>query len=209
MDLTFLNASVPLQLALGAGYLGYVTAYAGLRNHHQQIDVAFLTVAFGLVATMAAQFASPMLPAIWAFVASVGAAVFAGIFWRVIGRGAVRAAMRIGRVTYVDDDPSVFSTIFADRSHNVSQVLVGLEDGREFFCDDVSRFRNAAVAPFMIGLDGSVALYVTHVSRRLDDGTEIETVQTGVSDLKWGDNMTIVPANSVRQIDIRFQKKRT
>lgn len=207
MDLTFLTASVQLQLALGAGYLGYVTAYGGLRSHHQQIDVAFLTVAFGLVATFASPFASKYLPGPWAFAACIAASILAGILWRVFGRNWIRKLMRSSRISYVDDDPSVLSTIFADRAHNVSQVQVTIEGGHRLACNDLSRFGDAAIRPFMVAQDGSVAMYVTHTYRRAEDGSVKETEQKRVRDPIWGDNMTILPAESVKKLDIRFVRK--
>ena len=39
-----------LFVLLGFGYLGYVTAYAGLRRGHKAFDALFISLAFGAVA---------------------------------------------------------------------------------------------------------------------------------------------------------------
>ncbi|RWQ65053.1 hypothetical protein [Mesorhizobium sp.] len=205
---TFFQASLQVQLAIGAGYLGYLAAYGGIRNHHQQIDVAFLTVAFGLVATASALITSPLMPAAWAIICSTAAAVAAGILWRKWGRNSVRWALKISRVNFADDDPTVLTALGSDTQHNVSQVLVVLTDGSEFMCQDTAQFRDAPIAPFIYGTDGSIAMYVTHSYRRSETGSLVENIRRNTKDAAWGDRMTIVPAASIRNVDLRFQRKR-
>ncbi|MBC2858730.1 hypothetical protein [Stappia sp. 28M-7] len=208
MNLEFFSAPLALQLALGGGYLGYLAAYAGIRAHHRQIDIAFLTVAFGITATTCFEIAQPKTGDAPAIAIALLLVVLVGLAWRGFGRRIIRRALQRGQLSYADDDPSVLTAVFADTSHNVSQVMVVLDDGRELRCDDTSKFSDAAIAPFIYGSDGSIALYVTHSSRLEKDGTQKEEErQENVRDPVWGDNMTIVPAGRVRHVDIRFKKR--
>src|SRR3546814_2103205 len=52
MDEKLLSLPWQIQVALGAGYLAYLVAYSGIRDHHKGIDVPFRAIAFGLVATL-------------------------------------------------------------------------------------------------------------------------------------------------------------
>jgi hypothetical protein len=203
----FFEVSLPVQIALGGGYLGYLVAYVGIRKEHQQVDTVFLTVAFGIVATLAAKYLSPYLAPDLAILASVAAPVIAAIIWRVAGRPLVRRFFRATHISHADDDPTVWTTLAADTANDVTQVTAVLKDGRELFCDDTSKFTGAAIAPFLVAPDGAVAMYVTHTYRRDKSGKEIETVRAGTRDADWGDNLTIIPADSIYSLDIRFRRR--
>lgn len=207
MNLDFFKAPLILQLALGGGYLGYLAAYAGIRDHHKQIDVAFLTVAFGLAATLSYGLVEPRIGQTAAIALAVVLSVIIGLAWRRFGRALVRGLLKRGKLSYADDDPSVMTAIFADTQHHVSQVLVTLDDGRELQCANTADFEKAAIAPFIYGADGSVALYVTHVYRPQPDGTQKVDRQEHVRNPEWGDNLTIVPASRIRNVDIRLKKR--
>jgi hypothetical protein len=212
MNLEFFSAPLALQLALGGGYLGYLAAYAGIRAHHRQIDIAFLTVAFGIAATTCFGVVRPMIGDTAGgdtagIAISLLFVVLVGLAWRGVGRRFIRSVLHCCHLSYADDDPSVMTAVFADTKHQVSQVMVALDDGRELRCEDVSKFRDAAIAPFIYGGDGSIALYVTHASRPQSDGSQQEQAQEQVRDPNWGDNLTIVPAGRVRHMDIRFKKR--
>lgn len=202
----FFQLSLDLQLALGAGYLGYLAAYTGVRAHHQQIDIAFLTVAFGLIATVTSSYIPPDCELLRILAACL-LSVIAGLVWRKWVKGWVRKLLKLGGFAYTDDDPSVLTTIAADTLHNVSQVKLVKTDGSELVCNDTAMFADAAIAPFIYGADGSVAMYVTHSYRRAANGEMLESVRTKTRNKDWGDNMTIVPASSVRQLELRFQRK--
>lgn len=208
MDLDFLTKSLPLQLAIGGGYLAYITAYVGIRAHHTQTDIAFLTIAFGLVATATAFFMGPLN---WPNVAVIPlcliASVIAGLFWRKYLRWGVRKALRWMRVSFADDDPSVFAVLASDTRNQVTQVTVSLDDGRELLCDSTGKFRDAPLEPFIFGSDGSVAMYVTHVYALDANGVEGEKVNEGVRDPNFGDNMTFIPAGSIKHLDVRLRPR--
>ncbi|TPN81963.1 hypothetical protein FJ987_25325 [Mesorhizobium sp. CU2] len=203
----FFEVSLPVQIALGGGYLGYLVAYVGIRKEHQQVDTVFLTVAFGIVATLAAKYLSPYLPTNVSIVVAVLAPVVAALIWRKFGRPLVRKVYRETQVSYADDDATVWTTLAADTSHEITQVSAVLKDGRELFCDNTERFAAAAFAPFMVAPDGAVTMYVTHTYRRDKTGKATATAHADTHDDYWGDNMTVIPADSIHTLDIRFRKK--
>ncbi|WP_296743437.1 hypothetical protein [Mesorhizobium sp.] len=203
----FFEVSLPVQIALGGGYLGYLVAYVGIRKEHQQVDIVFLTVAFGIVASLAAKYLSPYLSTELSIVAAIAAPVVAAILWRVIGRPLLREIYRRARISYADDDATVWMTLAADTEHEVTQVTAVLKDGRELFCDDTAKFANAAIAPFMVAPDGAVTMYVTHTYRRGANGRKTATAHPDTSDVVWGDSMTIIPADNIYSLDLRFRRQ--
>lgn len=207
MGVDYFQWPIWVQVALGGGYLGYLVAYLGIRAHHKQADIAFLTMAFGLIATLAFGVCEPVIGYVLASIAAVLASVMAGVFWRVLGRRGVRGAMRFGRISFVDDDHSAWETVFADTNHDVSQVRVDMDDGTQLFCEDLSKFANAAIRPVIVGNDGSVAMYVTHVYRRGQNGDEIETPRSDVISRDWGDRMTLIPASRIKALELRFKRR--
>jgi len=46
-----LNLPWNIQIALASGYAAYLLGYRGVRAAHKAIDIAFITLVFGLVAT--------------------------------------------------------------------------------------------------------------------------------------------------------------
>jgi hypothetical protein len=203
----FFEVSLPVQIALAGGYLGYLVAYVGIRKDHQQVDTVFLTVAFGIIATLAARYLSPHVSTEWSIALAVAAPVLAAIVWRVVLRPVLRRALRLFSFSYADDDATVWTALAADTGNVVTQVTAVLKDGRTLFCDDTSKFADAPIAPFMVAPDGAVTMYVTHSSRRDKDDKEIETEHADTHDASWGDSMTIIPADSIHSLDLRFKKR--
>ncbi|MBO6717897.1 MAG: hypothetical protein JJ913_08080 [Rhizobiaceae bacterium] len=207
MPISFFEAPAFLQIALGGGYLGYLAAYYGIREHHKQIDIAFHTVSFGLVAIATFVLLAPHAPFVAAIAGSAVASVASGIVWRRYGANWARALYRHSRTSFADDDPSVFATVFRETGFDVSQANVVLDDGTELFCNDTSQFSDAPFRPIMLGIDGSVAIYATSVFRRTGNEVE-EIVQENVrGGPSWGDNLTLIPPNRVRQVDLRYVRK--
>lgn len=94
MSPELLDLPVAIQLSLASGYAAYHFAYVGIRDHHKTIDVAFITLAFGLIAT--AVFSSAIafekymefegiFGSLIAGLAAFLAASLAGVIWRKWG----------------------------------------------------------------------------------------------------------------------------
>lgn len=191
-----------IQVALGSGYMAYVIAYAGVRQHHTAADAAFRSAAFGLVATAALLWLPA--PAILRAAAGVIGTVAAGAFWRWRGMRWAQAALRRTNVSWADDIPSAWLTITAQRTDlKPSQIAVDLTDGRTLLSEDTRAFRDSPFGPCVFGLDGSLALYVT--AERDPAGNWVE--HEDVRHLRDGDKLTFVPASSIRRVEIRHWRK--
>jgi hypothetical protein len=192
---------VAIQLALGSGYIAYLIAFAGIRGHHTTTDAFFGSLAFGMVTTLLFMF----LPCstIWKMVISVAVTILVGAAWRWrLGQWA-KAALRFSNVSWTDDIPSAWLSITAQRTDlPVSQIAVDIDDGRTVVCDDTRSYKDAPHGPCVLGLDGSVALYVTSEWKEdtgWTDATDVRNID--------GSRITFVPANRIRRIELRFWEK--
>lgn len=199
MDERLLSLPWQIQFALGSGYLAYLVAYSGIRQHHTATDVIFRSVSFGLVGTAVILWAH-LRPG-WLEAVAVLATLAAGALWRLKGMGWVKAALGLTNVTWADDIPSAWLSITAVRTDvRPSQIAVDLDNGRMLVCDDTRRFEDAPFGPCIFGLDGSLALYVTAEMR--PDGTWIE--KGDVEDLSDGPRLTYLPASVVKRVELRL-----
>lgn len=199
MDDKFLSLPWQIQLALGSGYMAYLIAYSGIRQHHTTTDVAFRSISFGLVGT-AIQFWMPLKP-VFLEAVSLVSTLAAGAFWRWKGMRLTKSILSKTNITWSDDIPSAWLSVTAMRTDiTPSQVSVDLENGRILVCDDTRRFKNAPHGPCIFGLDGSLALYVT--AERRPDGTWLEI--TDVYDAKDGHRLTYVPASEIKRVELRL-----
>ena len=199
MEDKLLNLPWQIQLALGSGYLAYLIAYSGIRQHHTATDVTFRSFSFGLVATSFMIWV-PLRP-ICLEVGAVVATLGTGAIWRWKGMAWAKAALGITNITWADDIPTAWLSITALRTDvRPSQIAVDLDCGRTLFCEDTRRFKNAPFGPCVFGLDGSLALYVTAEMR--SDGTWIE--KSDVEDSHDGPRITYVPANSIKRVELRL-----
>ena len=203
-----LKLSVATQFALGTGYIAYCLAYLGNRSHHQTIDVTLSTLGFGLIATFILQ-PSP-LPWFWHFdhpwleMVAFAVTIVCGLAWRGFGRKLLGWALRAANISWKDDAPSPLDALHQDTSVFMTQVSVQLKDGTWLRCDNAHQYRDAPLGPCVIGRDGSIGLYLTHVEK--EDGTvrELKTVRFEGA----GDRMTYVPASEVKMINLRHKQER-
>lgn len=197
-----LKIPLAIQIALAGGYLAYLVAYAGIRQHHNATDAAFRSLVFSL-ATSAILVSKPFIPYVNEAVA-IAAALVLGIVWRWLGMRGAQGALRWTRISWSDDVPSAWVTITALRTDaRPSQIAVDVDGGRVLLCEDTRRFEGAPFAPCVYGLDGSIALYVTAEMR--PDGTWDE--KTDVRHPIDGDKLTYIPASAVKRVEIRYWTK--
>ncbi len=202
MSTDILNLPIAVQVALASGYAAYMLAFIGQRSHHKTVDVAFVTLMFSMIAT-----------AIWTNTAqhglvSAGVASFlgtsvGGLVWRKWLSKVLQWLLRAANITWSNDDPSALATLSANTSYPVSQIGVQLDDGTWLECVETSRFNDAPYGPCILGMDGDVGLYLTHIEK--PDGTrkEMETVH----DSECGHRLTYVPASRIRRITLRHLPK--
>lgn len=208
-----LSLPIVIQLSLASGYAAYHFAYVGIREHHKTIDVAFITLAFGLIAT--AVFSSliaieehlkfaGIFGQLVAGLAAFLAAVFAAVIWRKYGRDWLQKDLRNKDISWANDDVSALRTISSSTSYFFTQVTVELIDGKCLITDNTSLFEGAPYAPFALGQNGDLAIYLTHEEN--PKTKKIKKFKT-VRSPDCGDCMTYVPANQIRRMTFRLKKK--
>lgn len=190
-----------IQLALGSGYAAYVTAYSGIRDHHKTIEITFATLVFSLVTTMVFVVISLRLPPLWAALAAFVVTVISGALWRKAGRRLLRYVLRATNVSWSDDTPSAWAAIIDNERYKITQISVELTDGTCLRCDDTARFEDAPFHGRILGSNGDIALYLTHVDHADGRSREMTTVRNE----DYGDRITYVPAAQIRQIGLRYK----
>jgi hypothetical protein len=191
------NLSFAVQVAIVSGYLAYLVAYSGVRQHHTAADTVLKSFAFGLVAAAIMKFGykHPIGTPLAAFIVTL----LVGMLWRGVGLDLWQKALRRTGVTWSDDIPTAWLTITAvGTKARPSQIVVDIEGGRSLMCDDTSKFAEAPFGPCVFGLDGGVALYVTSEFR---NGEWINHPDT--SHRIRGDKITYIPAAAVKRVEIR------
>jgi len=202
MNAELLKLSWQIQVALASGYSAYMLAYVGLRQSHRQIDTLFIALVFSLIASGTINLAglwrwteNPIVAGTIAFVLTTASA----ILWRKWGRKLLNKFLREINMSWSDDDPSALVTITSDSKHPISQVAVLLDDGTWLRCDSTSKFEGAPFFPCLIGPSGDIALYLTHEESAGQPAKELSSVR----DAHYGDRLTYIPAQRIRQITLR------
>lgn len=194
-----LKLSWQVQVALGSGYVAYMLAYVGIRQHHQATDITFRVVAFGLAASATLYF-SPIGSPFWDSAIAFPVTVAIGLAWRYLGMNLLRRALRHYNISWADDTPTAWATISsANSQHKLTQLSVLLDNGTWLICSPVGKFNDDPFGPCVLGQSGDLALYVTE---------EIEPCgksrpQTTVRDEALGSRLTYVPAGTVKRIVMR------
>jgi hypothetical protein len=208
MDDKLLNLPFFIQLALGSGYLAYLVAYAGIRQHHTPSEVAFRSIAFGMVAT-AVMLWAPEAPStlnnlkhpFWRPTTALVVTVVIGALWRWRGMRWSSAVLRWLNVSWTDDIPTAWLSITATETNiSPTQIVVDLDSGRTLMCEDTRLFSEAPFAPCVYGLDGSIAFYVT--AERPAGGEWVD--RTDIRHDVEGDMLTYVPASSIKRVQLRL-----
>lgn len=192
------NLSVAVQVSIVSGYLAYLIAYTGIRQHHTAADTVLKSFAFGLFATaiMKWGYQHPVFTPLVA----ISLSLVAGICWRLFGMAAWQSVMRNSRVSWSDDIPTAWLSITAtDTRYRPSQVVIDVEGGRTLMCDDTRPYADAPHGPCIFGADGGVAFYVTSEFR---DGEWID--HQDVRHPTQGDKITYIPASAVKRVEIRY-----
>ena len=139
-----------------------------------------------------------------AFILSIAIAAF----WRSIGGPALTWFLRKLRVTWADDTPSAWARLQENRSIRVSQIAVWLNDGSRLICKDASLFTGLPYAPYVLGTNGDVLLYVTHVRpARAAGESEKPALKPQVTTLDGtrGARVTYVPSSEIARVTIRHE----
>lgn len=193
---------------LAAGYLSYRLAFIGRDSHHTAIDVTFISLAFaamtkaiviviGLVMLKVGYDPLTILPSIGAAFVVLGAAAL----WRRWGQDRVYNFFRNGGISDHDGQPDVWRSMLARQLKGPTRLVIKLKDGTELMCNQLAKFNDAPLGPCLLGMDGSVALYVTDVRKKgTADWEEISPFDAELPG--WGYEMSFIPASEIARIDV-------
>lgn len=198
-----LNLPIYLQATLGCGYLAYIIAAQGRRKNEKAYDVVLGTVLCSIPALVIWQlleyFEFPLV-SILAFM--VVASGLTGIVWRKHLRVFWFSFLNEARISTNDDNPSTWVRLIQDTAITPKQVEIILKSGKRLYCDDVHKFKNAAVPLMQYDHEGNIALYVTQTKAL---GKEIKTTKSITHD-SWGDMLTYIPSSEIARVKLRFKK---
>lgn len=194
----WLLATWQLQVAIGSGYTAYMIAYIGIRSHHQPIDTTFRTIAFSVVSTAIMLWLSDLSQAT-VIAAAFGGTVLAGLLWRRFGMGLWEAVLRFLDVSWADDTPSAWARMSADQRHYITQLSVLTTEGVRLRCQDAKQCSDLPLGPCVLGTNGDVLMYVTHIKRPGEEERESEHLRHG----GYGARMTYLPTSAIKQLEVR------
>lgn len=192
-----------IQVALSAGYLGYVVAYMGSRSDHKTHDVVFRTLVFSLIASSAYQLAiTYSFGILLAAAFAVFVALASGVIWRKwVGHWTIKAVRGLD-ISHSDDTASALSTLRTNSKVELTGVSVLLTDGTWLCADDTSLFSDCDYPAFTLGESGDVVMYIG--SSTGPDGTATEMKST--LDTAFGDRLTYIPRDRITRINMRYRK---
>lgn len=201
----FITSSLALQVALGGGYLGYVTAYAGLRRGHDQIDSAFISIAFGVPALMVFKYLeSASWQADWlrnwvAAPVAVIVSLLVGALWRAVGAGLWRGAVAYFKVHQDDGTLTAWDALIQKPRQTVDQLSVHTKDGRTLYMNTRDRYLDGPHRGLILGGNGDIVMVVEEERIPGKDGDE---TRTGIV-TDNGTRLTYLPASEIARVNIR------
>jgi len=205
------NLTWQIQLTIIAGYFAYSIAYAGRKRHHQPIDVILIVFAFGgfggVIIETAKLYLDPLeeIPDTVIGLLHLALVTSLAILWRSFGQAQVYRV--INKLSKNKDDglQTAWDTIIQEPDLGYSQLNVLTRSGTTLECYPLGDFNETPNGPCVFGIDGSIALYVTHISD--ENGSRRETSKLSTSE---GIRMTFVPAHEIVEVDMRrhFKKKK-
>ena len=206
-----LQLPIHIQIAVAGGYMGYVTAYAGLRSGHTMRDTLLLTLVFGALPALAWPFLSDWSGdrhhlRIAAGLVSLALPVLAGALWRRRGRAFWYNLLNRLGVHVEDGLSSGWDSLTQHPGLRVMQITVRTTDGTELFCESVPNHVNSECAfssldkfcP-LFGNDGSVVMVVDEE----DTATGEKSQRTDQVNSEWGARLTYIPAHMIERVELR------
>lgn len=197
MEMDFLTQTLNIQIALGIGWVGYATAYAGYTHRHGGREAVFMSLAFSAIAALVFAEAEPHGHTVAALTALV-LTLLAAILWRSIGRLGWHMLMALSHIHREDGTVDGWTAI-VQKNLRFSQISVHTTDGRELYLDNAGGYKKAPWRGLNLGADGSITMVVE--TEILEDGTE-ETRQ-GITDPKLGTRLTYLPPQSIARVNFR------
>lgn len=197
---------VQMQVALGAGYMAYATAWSGMRDQHKAIDTAAISLAFSVIAITILQATVDSIGVAASAAAAVAATVGGGAAWRRWGQHYWRKLLGAAKISrHMGYSSAEAFLLYLHKP--VSQIGVFLKDGTKLYCTDVALVTEAGQAMteggFYFAEDGSIVMHVDEIT--LPDGTEVSEQQVIAGD--WGAKATCIKADMISHYYARLQQK--
>ena len=189
-------------VTLACGYIGYFIANVGSRDHHKQIDVAFSSLVFGLLAASVYHVAMGWKQnEIIATSCAVAVSVLGGAVWSIWGIGLLRYLLRVSGVSFADDTPRAWTDLFTVKNNSATALYVETKNGTVYLSEGLHRFIDLPNGPCVLGSSGDILMYATDTllpngSRVSQDDLEIDG---------WGTAITYIPASEVVRVRLRRQ----
>lgn len=210
MNSNLLDLPVTTLITLASGYIGYCIANTGIRDHHKQIDTAFLTLVYGVVGMIAYNILAIPLSCFWkplsiicGTIAAFGASAWAGAYWRKTGKDKLKKFLNEKEISYADDLPSAWLGLFDVKTHTNEQLTVIIKDGTVYHCNNLSEFKDEPNGPCYLGPNGDVLMYVTNIYN--SEGNELK--HPPIKDPDWGNEITYLPASEICRVYLRRKQK--
>lgn len=191
-----------------AAYLAYVVAYTGRRKHHKSIDSTFIILTFALIALSIVEILDSKVPAGNGFrvgiisACAVSGTVFSAVLWHAKVHGLVQGWLSKIKADQDDGFPTAWETIISEPGLAYSQVYVTLKDGRKLESYQMEPFNKLPNGPCILGLDGSIAMYVNAIKEPESERRDIETITDDD-----GHRITYIPADQIAEVDLRRVEK--
>lgn len=188
-----------VQLSLGLGYVGYITAYSGLMAHHKARDAVFISFVFGAISLLAYD-AVPVSYSRWLAAGSAASvALVVAAVWRMLGRRVWYWLLGKIRVHQDDGHFGSWQSLIQTPKLTVGQIAVYTTDGRILWMNQRDPYFDGPKSGLELGTDGSIIMVVEEET--LPDGTELK--KEDIVDKAWGTLLTYVPAESITRVNLR------
>lgn len=201
-----LELSWQTQIVIVGGYIAYVIAYSGRRKTHRAFDTFAIILCFGGLALFTLSISDKIVPASLNFkteisaVAAVLVSIIASIAWRRWFRSISRKCIRFLSKSEDDGLSTAWESVTQLEGLSYSQINVLLTDGRTLESYQLEQFNKLPNGPFVMGDDGSIALYVNYIT---EDNNRREAKNIIDDD---GSRMTFIPASQIVEVDFRRSK---
>lgn len=197
---SLLNLPFDTLFLVAVGYLSYRVAYIGRGAGRSGIETVFLSAVFAMLAkAITLGLLAARLPEWLNYAVTVPAVVALALAWRRwLQELLFRLQRRLG-INEHDGFTGVWDSMLSRPLPPITQIVVRLKSGRQLMSDDVARFSKSPLGPCLLGEDGSIAIYVTHV---IND-REVGWVETEPVHAEWGESMTYIRADQISEVEIR------
>ena len=202
------------QVILVGGCLAYTLAFSGRRADHKATDSILIILCFGSAGLLAIHlmsetferfgfFEDSMFREIVLALFGIAIPIIFAIFWRRKLREKVKVLIR--KISESEDDglPTAWNTIIQSQGLNYSQLNITLKNGRILESYPLEDFNDDPDGPCVLGGDGSIGLYVTHIENSEGNRRQAKNIRDSN-----GVRMTYVPADQIAEIDFRREIKK-